>query len=176
MREIIFLHSLFLSSPVPRSVSPHPLFSDHSPQRISLMAPAPPRRYLSPPFADLGQSPELSLSLSLSVLLTLPALRPVLHNGDDSIGTGCICSTVSGYIWPQLTGVNTVFCFKPQPTKVVQPLNTTTNKRTRHHELLCRTRCPAQRKGGFTFFALPVSTSTFITRDGPAALWPAVSQ
>ncbi len=57
--------------------------------------------------------------LSLSVLLTLPILRPGLHNSDDSVGTCCICSPLSGHIWAQLTGVKPVFCFKPQPVQQI---------------------------------------------------------
>lgn len=33
-------------------------------------------------------------SLSLSLLLTLPILTSMLHNSDDSVGTGCICSSL----------------------------------------------------------------------------------
>lgn len=51
----------------------------------------PPLRYLSRPFANLGQYSELGF-LFLSVSLTLPILRPALHNIDDSVGTNCIRS------------------------------------------------------------------------------------
>ena len=92
-----------------------------------------------------------ALSLSLSVLLTLPILRPVLHNSDDSIGTGCICSSVSGYIWPQLTGVVSTQCFafEPQPLQQIRPTLQNPNKHARG--ITSCTCFPAQHKGRFLF-------------------------
>ena len=54
---------------------------------------------------------------SPSVLLALPTLRLVLHNRDDSFGTGFICSSLWIHLVPADWCQTNVFFFKPQPAQ-----------------------------------------------------------